>query len=165
MCCEIVATPRSLVKEGDPAIIARVRIIGTGIDIVEIDRIRGLWQRHRERFLSRVYTPEERGRLDRLADPAPYLAGRWAVKEAVLKALGTGLSQGITWKDINVVRDPTGAPRVVLAGLARSRARDLGMGRILVSITHGRDLAVAHAMGVVEDGLNDFTSKTSGDGP
>ncbi len=133
-----------------------MRIIGTGIDIVEIDRIRGMAQRHGERFVGRVYTDDERRRLALLADPAPYLAGRWAVKEAVMKALGTGLTGGITWKDINVVRDPSGAPRVVLSGVARARARELGMGRMLVSITHGRDLAVAHAMGVAEDGVNDF---------
>ena len=103
-----------------------------------------------------MYTPEERQRLARLADPAPYLAGRWAAKEAVLKVLGTGLTGGITWKDIAVLREPTGAPRVALSGAARERARALGIGRILVSITHGRDLAVAQALGASLDGAGDF---------
>jgi holo-[acyl-carrier protein] synthase len=128
-----------------------VRIIGTGIDIVEIDRIRRMYQRHPQRFVERVYTEQERRRIALLNDPAPYLAGRWAVKEAVLKALGTGLSGGITWKDINVVREPSGAPRVELQGAALKRAQALGMGRILVSITHSRDLAAAQALGVDGD--------------
>ena len=133
-----------------------MKIIGTGIDLVEIDRIREAHRRHPERFVARVYTTEERVRLARLADPAPYLAGRWAVKEAVLKVLGTGLTGGITWKDINVLREPTGAPRVALSGAARERAKALGIGRILVSITHGKDLAVAQALGIGADGVNDF---------
>jgi len=125
-----------------------VKIIGTGIDIVEIARIREVYQRHSGRFLDRVYTPQERVRVAALRDPAPYLAGRWAVKEAVLKVLGTGLTGGITWKDINVIREPSGAPQVLLGGEARVRALSLGIGRILVSITHGRDLAAAQALGV-----------------
>lgn len=135
----------------------KVRIVGTGIDIVEISRVRDLYRRHTERFLERVYTSDERVRVAKLADPAPYLAGRWAVKEAVLKALGTGLQRGITMREINVLRDPSGAPRVVLGGRALERARELGIGRILVSITHGKDLAAAQAMGVEADGINDFT--------
>jgi holo-[acyl-carrier protein] synthase len=133
-----------------------VRIIGIGLDVVEIGRIRDLHLRHGPRFIERVYTEEERIRIGRFADPAPYLAGRWAVKEAVLKVLGTGLTGGVTWKDINVVRDPSGAPRVKLSGIARDRARELGIGRILTSITHGRDVAAAQAMGVSLEGVNDF---------
>jgi holo-[acyl-carrier protein] synthase len=141
-----------------------VRIIGIGLDIVEINRIREVFRRHDRRFTHRVYTEEERGRIGRYADPAPYLAGRWAVKEAVMKALGTGLTGGITWQDIDVRRDPSGAPRVALSGAARERARALGLGRILVSITHGRDLAVAQAIGIAAEGGSDFaeTSSTAG---
>ena len=127
-----------------------MRIISLGIDIVEIDRIRSAHERYRERFETRVYTPTERTRIALLKDPAPYLAGRWAVKEAVLKALGTGLTDGITWQDVEVLREPSGAPRVALAGRARDRAATLGITKILVSITHGRDLAVAQALGVGE---------------
>ncbi len=142
-----------------------MRILGTGIDIVEIARIRELYHRFPDRFLQRVYTPDERVRVGSLVDPAPYLAGRWAVKEAILKALGTGLTGGITWKDINVIREPSGAPRVLLQGAARARARSLGMGRILVSITHSRELAAAQALGVEIDGTNDFTHLASGLSP
>ena len=142
-----------------------VKIIGVGLDLVEISRIRDVYLRHGERFISRVYTPEERKRIAVLNDPAAYLAGRWAVKEAVLKALGTGLTRGITWKDIHVVREPSGAPKVLLAGAARKRALDLGMGRILASITHSRDLAAAQALGVELEGVNDFIDKASVPGP
>jgi holo-[acyl-carrier protein] synthase len=131
----------------------RVRIVGTGIDIVEIARIRDLYLRHPRRFVERVYTPDERARIAGMVDPAPYLAGRWAVKEAVMKALGTGLTAGVTFQDISVLREPTGAPRVVLAGAALLRARAQGIGSVLVSITHGRDLAVAQALGVALDGM------------
>jgi len=134
-----------------------VRIIGIGLDIIEIDRIREVYRRHDRRFTERVYTEEERARIAKLKDPAPYLAGRWAVKEAVLKALGTGLTGGISWKDINVVREPSGAPRVILKGAALERARELGIARVLVSITHGRDIAAAQAMGVDLDGTSAFT--------
>ncbi|MGH9362567.1 MAG: holo-ACP synthase [Thermoanaerobaculia bacterium] len=140
-----------------------MRILGTGIDIVEIDRIRELHRRYPARFVERVYTPEERGRLQSLADPAPYLAGRWAVKEAVLKVLGTGLSGGITWKDINVLREPSGAPSVRLQGEALRRARALGIGGILVSITHGKELAVAQALGVDADALTGSGCTVSGE--
>ena len=143
---------------------APVRILGIGLDLVEIDRIRAVHRRHGSRFVDRVYTPEEQTRIARLNDPAPYLAGRWAVKEAVMKALGTGLTGGITWQDINVRRDPSGAPRVALSGAARGRARALGMGRILVSITHGRDLAVAQAIGIAEEGECDFAETSSAAG-
>lgn len=138
-----------------------VRILATGIDIIEIARIRDVFHRHRQRFLDRIYTAQERERLARLADPAPYLAGRWAVKEAVLKVLGTGLSGGIAMRDIDVVREPSGAPRVVLRGAALGRARAIGMGRILVSITHGRDLALAHALGVEDDGVSSYNPSPS----
>jgi holo-[acyl-carrier protein] synthase len=125
-----------------------LRIISIGTDIIEIPRIRDVYERHGRRFIDRVYTPDEQRRLAVLRDPAPYLAGRWAVKEAVLKVLGTGLTGGITWKDIDVRRDPSGAPRVELGGKARERAAALGVEQILVSISHGREIAIAQALGV-----------------
>jgi len=138
-----------------------MRIIGVGIDIVEIGRIRDLYQRYPGRFVERVYTPEERARIASLKDPGPYLAGRWAVKEAVLKALGTGLTGGITWKDINVVREPTGAPTVRLLGAALDRAQALGIANIIVSITHGKDLAAAQALATGADGASASGRRTS----
>lgn len=123
-----------------------VEIISIGVDVVEIPRIRSMVERFPRRFVDRVYTDDEQKRLGTLKDPAPYLSGRWAVKEAVLKALGTGLTQGIRWRDINCTRLPSGAPTVELRGKAAQRARKLGIERILVTISHGRDLAVANAV-------------------
>ena len=118
---------------------------------MEISRIRAVLERHPSRFVERVYTPLERKRIDKLRDPTGYLAGRFAVKEAVLKVLGTGLRGGVSWQDIHVLREPSGAPKVLLEGKALETARKLGMGKILVSISHGRDYAIAQALGVGGD--------------
>ena len=125
-----------------------MEIIGIGIDIVEIYRIRAVHERFGRRFEERIYTSAERERLGRLKDPAHYLSGRWAVKEAIMKVLGTGLSGGISWQDFNILRLPSGAPAVELSGRAAARARELGIERVLVSITHGKDHAVAQAIGI-----------------
>lgn len=123
-------------------------VVSLGVDIVELPRIRAVYERHPRRFVERIYTPGERRRLETLRDPVPYLAGRWAVKEAVFKVLGTGLSGGVSWQDVNVVREPSGAPAVELSGKSAERARTIGLDRILVSISHGRDHAIAVATGV-----------------
>jgi holo-[acyl-carrier protein] synthase len=128
-----------------------VDAIGLGIDIVEIRRVRDLLERHAERFLERVYTPLERERAAGLRDPASFLAGRFALKESVLKVLGTGLSAGISWQEIHVIREESGAPRVLLSGKALEQARRLGIGRILASISHGEEHAVAQALGLAGD--------------
>ena len=121
--------------------------LGLGIDIVEIERVRGLYERYPARFLERVHTPSERDRAHAMRDPTSFLAGRFAAKEAVLKVLGTGLTGGISWQDIHVIREPSGAPRVYLSGKAYARAEAIGLGLVLVSISHGRDHAVAQALG------------------
>lgn len=126
-------------------------IIGLGTDIVEIRRIREAYERHASRFAQRILTPRELGRLRLLRDPVPYLAGRFAAKESILKVLGTGLAEGIGWRQLHVVREPSGAPTVFLSGPALDRARRLGLGRILVSIAHGRDHAVAQSIGLAGD--------------
>jgi holo-[acyl-carrier protein] synthase len=122
--------------------------IGLGIDIVELERVRAVYQRHPERFVARICTAHERERARQLADPTAYLAGRFAAKECVLKVLGTGLTQGISWQHVHVIRQPSGAPAVYLSGRALERAGEIGLGRILVTISHGRDYAVAQAMGL-----------------
>jgi holo-[acyl-carrier protein] synthase len=125
--------------------------LGLGIDIIELARVRSLYERHPDRFLDRVYTPVERQRAQALKDPTPFLAGRFAAKEAVLKVLGTGLTGGISWQHIHVVREPSGAPRVFLSDRAFARAASIGLGLILVSISHGREHAVAQALGFKGD--------------
>ena len=111
----------------------------TGVDIIEIPRVRQVLERYGERFLERVYTSGEiaycRGR-------PPNLAARFAAKEATMKALGTGV-RGVGWKDIEVVRQESGAPSIRLHGRAERRAERLGVQEISLSLSHSEDYAVA----------------------
>lgn len=115
-----------------------------GIDIIKVERIRATLARFGPRFSSRVLTPSEQRYV---RDRPETFAGRWAAKEAVSKVLGLGV-RGIGWRDIEVVRLPTGQPSIRLHGRAATRADQLGMGRIAVSITHESDYAVAIAFGI-----------------
>ncbi len=115
-----------------------------GIDIVKVERIRAAMARFGDRFSRRVLTDAERRYV---RDRAETFAGRWAAKEAVSKVLGLGV-RGIGWRDIEVVRLPTGQPSIELHGRAAQRAQQLGMGRIAVSITHEAEYAVAIAFGI-----------------
>ena len=120
-----------------------------GLDAIEIERVADAIARHGERFLDRVYTGDERRAAEGLGEAASqFYAGRFAAKEAVLKALGTGYAQGLGFRDVEILRGADGAPRVALYALARERARDLGISRILISITHTR--SDAHAVAVAE---------------
>ncbi len=115
-----------------------------GIDIVGVDRIRRALARFGPRFSRRVLTAAE---ASYVRDRAATLAGRWAAKEAVSKVLGLGV-RGIGWREIEIERLPTGQPVVVLHGRARTRAEQLGMTRIAVSISHEEHYAVAIAFGI-----------------
>jgi holo-[acyl-carrier protein] synthase len=115
-----------------------------GIDIIRVERIRATLERFGARFADRVLTPSERRYV---RDRPETMAGRWAAKEAVSKVLGLGV-RGIGWRDIEVERLPTGQPAVRLHGRAASRAEQLGMERIALSISHESDYAVAIAFGV-----------------
>lgn len=115
-----------------------------GIDIIKVDRIRASLERFGERFTRRVLTDPERRYV---RDRPETMAGRWAAKEAVSKVLGLGV-RGIGWRDIEIERLPTGQPNVRLHGRAATRAEQLGMGRIAVSISHESEYAVAIAFGV-----------------
>lgn len=118
-------------------------IVGIGVDIVDIARIQALLDRYGERFLRRVYTEAETAYAMRGANKGERLAGRFAVKEAVMKALGTGKSQGILWKDVETVRGRAGKPEVHLHGQAVKWAKLRGGGAVHVSITHDGGKAVA----------------------
>ena len=113
--------------------------ISVGVDIIEIGRVAETLQRFGARFLQRVYTDAEiaycRGRV-------PQLAARFAAKEAVMKALGTG-TRGIGWREVEVTRKRTGEPGITLHGRAIARAEKLGIDRLALSISHSRDYAVA----------------------
>lgn len=118
-----------------------------GIDIVEIGRVRKVLERHPERFLRRVYTPEEvafcRGRVSELA-------ARFAAKEAVMKALGTG-ARGLAWREIEILPNRRGKPLVYLHGAAKQRGETIGLRGVDVSLTHDADLAIAAVVGIAED--------------
>ncbi len=118
-------------------------IAGIGIDIVDIGRVDALLSRYGERFTQRVFTEAEAAYAHRSVKPAERLAGRFAVKEAVLKAFGTGKSQGIRWRDVETVRGPMGRPKVLLYGKAANYLEKLKADTIHVTITHDGGKAVA----------------------
>ncbi|PKB69617.1 MAG: holo-[acyl-carrier-protein] synthase [SAR202 cluster bacterium Io17-Chloro-G5] len=121
-------------------------MLTTGVDIIEIPRIKRVLDRYGQRFLDHVFTPDEiaycRGR-------APNLAGRFAAKEAAMKALGTGV-RGVSWKDIEVIRADSGAPSLRLHGRAEKRAERLQVGEMSLSISHSREYAVAFVVAQCE---------------
>jgi holo-[acyl-carrier protein] synthase len=118
-------------------------IVGIGIDLVNIGRLRGVLDRYGIRFLERVLTANERAYCERHQDPAPQVASRFAAKEAVLKALGTGLARGIRWQDVEVRREERAPPRICLSGRAAEEAAALGVDRVHLSLSHDHETAVA----------------------
>ena len=127
-------------------------ILGHGIDLVECDRIAAVMDKHPDRFLARILTPAERTWIERFRIPTPHIAGRWAAKEAILKALGTGWRGGIAWTDMEILPDPMGRPLVTLSGETARIAAEMGVRRILLSITHIHTHAHASAVLVDEPG-------------
>ncbi len=124
-------------------------IVGHGIDIVETSRIRKLVEAHGDHFLDRVFTRAEQAYC--AMNPKRYfehLAGRFAAKEAVLKVLGTGWRGGIAWTDVEVVKEPSGQPKINLTGECARIAKDLGIARWHLSISHIETHATASAIGL-----------------
>lgn len=124
-----------------------MRILGIGVDVVEVERVQRILDR-RSTFRERVFTPEEVAYCEGKAVPARYYAARWAAREACVKALG-GV-RGWHWRDINVVRSPSGAPRLALTGSAKQRADRLGAADVLVSFSHEGPIATAFCIAVGE---------------
>lgn len=133
----------------DPGL-AHETIRGIGVDLARIPRIRRVVERWQDRFLRRVFTEGEIAYCQRRHDPIPHLAARFAAKEAALKALGTGLRMGVTWRELEVQRERGQAPTMVLTGRSAAIARAKGASRILVSLTHDGDYAFAQVMLVGE---------------
>jgi holo-[acyl-carrier protein] synthase len=127
------------------ATLADVEILGLGVDLCEIARMERALERHPS-MRERVFTPEEIAYCDTKARPAESYAGRFAAREAVIKALGG--YRGKRWQDISVTRAPSGAPAIRLEGNAKARADGLGVDRVLVTFTHERTNAVAFAIAV-----------------
>jgi holo-[acyl-carrier protein] synthase len=128
-----------------------MEIIGLGIDATDIPRVAEMLERYGDRFLQRVFTEGEIAYCTRRRDPAAHLAARFAAKEACMKALGTGHSNGVLWKDIEVVRHD-GTPQLVLHGGARRRATAMHVQKSLLTLTHSDALAMAQVMLVGRDG-------------
>ena len=125
-----------------------ILIVGLGTDIVEIVRIGEMIDRHGEAFLNRIYTQEEIRYCQKRKHCNEAFAGRWAAKEAVMKALGTGFIRGIGWQDIEILAEKSGKPYVNIKGGAGEHAKKIGVERILITISHCRAYATATAIGV-----------------
>lgn len=121
-------------------------IIGLGVDMEEIARIGAAIKRHGQAFLERIFTPGEIAYCERYHDPVERYAGRFAAKEAAMKALGTGWSKGVRWRDIEVAREPGSRPTIVLHGAAREHAERLGARHISLSISHTGNFALAQVI-------------------
>ena len=121
-------------------------IFGTGIDIIEVDRIKNSIQKYSDRFKKKIFTQKEIDYCHSQADPAKHFAARFTVKEAVLKCFGTGLTGGILWKDIEVGKLNSGQPILNLHGNGKKLFNQLNLKHIHVSITHDKTYAAAHAI-------------------
>lgn len=123
-------------------------VVAIGFDVVETARVQQVLDRHADRFLKRVLTPAERAYVRSKRTPLPHVAGRFAAKEAVLKILGTGWRGPVSWTDVEVLNDAAGRPSVRLSGACARIAARRSIKRILVSISHTRNLATASAIGL-----------------
>jgi len=121
-------------------------IVATGIDIVEIGRIEEVFARRGSRFRDRVFTDAEIAYCEPRGSKFASYAARFAAKEAMMKALGTGWSNGIAWRDVEVIRDEKGAPSIKLRGRALECFNGLGARKAHISLTHSRDLAIAQVV-------------------
>jgi holo-[acyl-carrier protein] synthase len=125
-----------------------MNILGIGTDIVECLRIAQMIERHGELFITRVYTPHEIQYCQHRKAATQHFAGRWAAKEAVLKAVGTGWRRGISWRDVEIRNLASGRPTVSLRGGVRDVMEELGIGQVLISISHCRSHATAYAIAI-----------------
>ncbi len=119
-------------------------IAGVGVDIVKIERIKTAVEKWGERFMDRVFTEDEKRYSLGKYNPYPHLAARFAYKEALVKALGTGFKMGIKWNDIELVRNGDGKPEARLQGEVKKIADQKGINNIMVSVSHDTDYAIAY---------------------
>jgi holo-[acyl-carrier protein] synthase len=124
-------------------------IVGTGVDLAEVDRIRQSIERYGPRFVERIYTPAEIAYVEKKANRFERYAARFAAKEAGMKAIGTGWRRGVTWRDFEVSNLPSGRPTLKLHGVAAEFARKLGVRNVSLSLTHTAALGMAHV--ILED--------------
>ena len=129
-----------------------MEIIAHGIDLVDCPRIETMLQRHGRRFLDRVFTPEEQAYAEANKNRTEKLAGRFAVKEATLKLMGTGWRGKIAWTDIEVINNNLGQPIVTLSGEVKKIAESLNIKQVSVSITHTANFVIASAVALADNG-------------
>lgn len=125
-------------------------VLGIGTDIIECERIEQMLAKHGDVFLKRVYTAGEIEYCSGRKAAIQHYAGRWAAKEAVLKALGTGWAHGIQWTDVEVVNQQGGKPNIVLTGVAQELSAQQGIREMMISISHCKSYAVAYATAIGE---------------
>jgi holo-[acyl-carrier protein] synthase len=124
-------------------------IVGTGVDLAEVPRIRASIERFGARFIERIYTPAEIAYVERKANRWERYAARFAAKEAGMKAIGTGWKRGVRWRDFEVANLPSGKPTLRLHGVAADVADKLGVRNVSLSLTHTAELGMAHV--ILED--------------
>jgi len=124
-------------------------IVGTGVDIIEVERVAAAMERFGERFLKRIFTPAEIRYCDAKKNRGERYAARFAAKEAAFKALGTGWNQGVAWRDVEVRHAPGGRPTLAFTGRAAQHAARLGMKRASLSLSHTKQQAMAQV--ILED--------------
>jgi len=127
-------------------------VIGAGTDIVDVARIRSAHQRHKDRFLARIYTASERDYCFSMADPYPHLAARFAAKEAISKAFSTGIGKHLGWKSASIAKGGRGQPIVLLDEQGRALLAQVGASEVLVSLSHTATLGSALALLVKHTG-------------
>lgn len=127
-----------------------MRIVGIGIDVVETARIQDSIDKFGDRFLHRVFLPGEIEYANKMKKPALHLAARFAAKEAVSKAFGTGIGASLGWKDMEIVRDNSGPPRLVLHYKGEAMARRLGVREVLISLSHTDQYGAANAVVIAD---------------
>ena len=118
-------------------------VLGIGVDLIEVARIRHNIERYGDRFLNRIYTADERAYSSAKGNAAERYAVRFAAKEAAMKAIGTGWREGVTWQDFQVRNEPSGRPVLLLSGVARRIAAQMGVERTSLSLTHTAEMAFA----------------------
>ena len=121
-------------------------IVGTGVDLAEVPRIRASIERFGPRFIDRIFTSAEIAYVERKANRFERYAARFAAKEAGMKAIGTGWKRGVTWRDFEVANLPSGKPTLRLHGVAAEIASKLGVRNISLSLTHTAELGMAHVI-------------------
>src|SRR5512143_3227723 len=121
-------------------------ILGTGVDLAEVPRVRASIERYGDRFLRRIYTEKEIAYVERKANKYERYAARFAAKEAGMKAIGTGWRHGVRWQDFEVTNLPSGKPTLALHGVAAQVAAKLGVTNVALSMTHTAELGMAHVI-------------------